>query len=158
MSLPLLNDDRLKIAGSDLITHGSTILNVFELEQPDAPRIRNTEVSGLDRGRPEVPAMDPRTVTLAGHIVGEVDLAMPTAAAHSDPKIGVRTNWRSIEAIFAAQFSAATLVAQWQRRTATGWDTFTADVQVANWQVTSAWPTDLAYSVEVTRFSDWTAV
>lgn len=152
----MLPDDRLALAGSDLVTYGSTFLNLWELEQGDDITIRNTEVTGLDRGRPEIPAIEARKVTLAGHVAGDVDLVLPTPNEHANPKVGVRENWRALVAIFEQQFDVDTLEMDWQRRVmAGGWETLTADVQVANWQITKAWPTAFAFTVEVTRFTEW---
>lgn len=154
--IPLLPDDRLALEGSDLITHATSILNMFELEQDDVPRFRNTEVTGLDRGRPEEPAKGPRTLTMAGLIIGDVDLTMPTPNPYTYPKAGVRENWRALQTIFAQQFDAETLTAQWQRRDTSGsLETVWAEVQVGNWQITKAGTVDWLYTFELTRFSDW---
>lgn len=151
-----LPDDRLTLEGDHLITFGSTITNISELTQDDVPRFRNTEISGLDRGRPEEPAMDPRPVTLAGLIVGEVDLEMPTAGSHANPRGGVRANWRAIQTIFQQQFDAETLAAAWTRRNEDGsLETVYADVQVGNWQLTGDFEIEYTYTFELTRFSDW---
>lgn len=151
-----LPEDRLDLDGGDLITYGATILNIVELYQDDVPRFRNTEVSGLDRGRPEQPAMDPRPVTLSGLIIGECDLTLPTPATYSYLRGGALANWADLQAIFAQQFDTDTLIATWRRLDETGGQqTVTAEVQVGNWQITGDFDIEFTYTFELTRFSDW---
>lgn len=156
--LELLPDDRLSFDGSPVVTYGCTILNIWALEQGRQPRQRNTDITGLPVGRPEVPAIDGNPIPLAGLVVGDVDMAMPTPATHSDPTVGVRENWRDLLDVFEGQFTVESMTASWQRRTmAGGWETLTAEVQLSSWQITAAWDTEITYSVEVLPFTEWVA-
>lgn len=156
MSALQLPSDRLTIEGDHLITGGSTIVNIFELRQDDVPRFRNTEVSGLDRGRPEVPAMDPKTITLSGLIIGDVDLTMPTPGEHTYLRGGAFANWEALKAIFAQQFDVDTVTVGWQRLDESGDpETVECEAQVGNWQLTADLEVELTYTFEFTRFTDW---
>lgn len=156
MSLELLSTDRLYVGSSPLITHASTITNMWVLEQGWQPAIRNTKITRLPVGRPEVPAIDDDPVTLSLHIIGEVSLALPTPATYSNPKVGVRVNWRALKTIFETQLTVETVTMKWSRlTTASAWEHFTCSAQLSSWQINNAGITDLQCSVEMQRFTPW---
>lgn len=149
--LAVPDDEQLTINGVELFTPAWSVLNSFVMDQGPAIVIDNTDIADYPGTRAEQPWDSQSRWTLALAVSGQQD---ETGAEHADPRVGLRLNWSALkDELFLPMLEAETLEATWVFRG----ETRTADVQVADLQITRAGPIDYDAAFDlVIPAGDWT--
>lgn len=145
------DDEQLTINGVDLFTPAWSILNSFVMDQGPTVVIDNTDIPDYPGTRAEQPWDSQSRWTLALAVSGETD---ETGSVNASARVGLRVNWSTLmDGVFLPILESETLEATWVYRG----ETRTADVQVADWQITRAQPIDYDASFElIIPAGDWT--
>lgn len=144
------DDEQLTINGVDLFAPCWSILNSYVMDQGTTVQIDNTDIPDYPGTRAEQAWDIQSRWTLAGVVSGQVDEA---GSENADARVGLRENWTALkDGVFLPILSAVTLEATWVFRG----ETRTADVQVADWQINRATPTDYDFTFDlIIPDGDW---
>lgn len=149
--LAVPDDEQLTVNNFDLFTPACSPLNSYVMDQGPSVVIDNTDIPDYPGERAEQAWDIGARWTIAMHVLGDVDFE---GVEHPDARVGLRENWAAIkEEVFLPILTYQTLWAVWLFRG----ELRSADIQVANWQITGAAGAEYSTSFDlIIPRGDWT--